>query len=179
VLYFNTIQYLFHSITKYSLLALGVNDLSAIRGACPIGSTDAACSYYNGSQAFQQLYGLDGNQNKWISWVCQIAFLIGFILAGLFVYQFVVWTKPDTPESPRFVENEDHNVDMDSDQQQKSLDVLPDGAVVQWYSLKYTVPVKDENGNVSTRVLLDDVYGVAKPNMMVALMGSTGAGTYE
>jgi hypothetical protein len=167
------------SYFKYSFWGLAIDDLTAIRGACPVGSTDAACPYYYGSDALQILYGLGGSENKWIAYACQIAFLVSFTLAGAVVYQFVDWSVPDTSESPRFLETDDHNVDIDADQQQKALDILPDGAVVQWHTLKYTVPVKDEKGNVSTRVLLDDVYGVAKPNMLVALMGATGAGTYR
>jgi hypothetical protein len=118
------------SYYKYSFGGLAIDDVTAIRGACPSSSTDAACPYYYGSDALQIFYGLGGSENKWIAWVCQVAFLIAFTLAGAVVYQFIDWSVPDISESRRFLENDDHNVDIDADQQQKSLDVLPDGAVV-------------------------------------------------
>jgi hypothetical protein len=149
------------SYFKYALWGLAIDDLTHIWGACPVGSTDASCPYYYGSDALELLFGLGGSKNKWVAWACQVAFLVGLTLGGAFVYQFIVWSRPDTPESPLLNENDDHAVDVDSEQQ-KALEALPDGGVIQWHSLTYTVPVRDEKGKASTKTLLNEVYGLGK-----------------
>ena len=51
----------------------------------------------------------------------------------------------------------------------------PGGAILEWYDLTYSVPVQ-KDGKTVQRKLLDNVYGMVRPGLMMALMGSSGAG---
>ena len=135
------------------------------------------------------LYDMQGTQSDaWNNLSYVAYFYIGFTFATFVGVIMIDFTTPATEQAPNYemslqnIDNKQDNIKLNSSEMVSNESVpvdIPDdkqSGTIEWVDLCYTVQIPAGWGKHKPRMLLNNVFGYAKPKQMVALMGTSGAG---